>query len=56
VTVDELKDVICYDNGTPGNFQESGDLYNKLTQYTVYIPADTMELEVAFPLRDKPVT
>jgi hypothetical protein len=54
VTVDELKDVICYDNGTPGNFQESGDLYNKLTQYTVIFQPDTMELEVAFPLRDKP--
>jgi hypothetical protein len=54
VTVDELKEVMSYDNGSPGTFQNSGDLYNKLTQCSVIFQPDTLTLEIAFSLRDKP--
>jgi len=61
VTPDELKEVISYDNGSPGTFSESGDLYNKMTLHMVLFQPDSLSLQVFFHPRntrsapDKPV-
>lgn len=48
VSVEELKQVISYDGGTPGTFTDSGDLYNKMTQQIIIFEPDTFNLEIYF--------
>lgn len=48
VTPDELKSVISYDNGSPGDSSGSGDLYNRTTAQMVLFQPATFSLEVYF--------
>lgn len=48
VSFEELKEVACYADGSPGTFSESGDVYNKMTLQMVIFQPDTLKLEVFF--------
>lgn len=48
VSFEELKEVACYNNGSPGTFSESGDIYNKMTLQMVIFQPETLQLEVYF--------
>jgi hypothetical protein len=52
VTREELKEVAVYDDGAPGTFADSGDLYNRMTLYLVIFEPDTFSLEIFFHPRD----
>jgi hypothetical protein len=53
VTVDELKDVISYGKGSPGTFNDSGHLYNRLTNQSIIFQPATLSLEIFFHPKDK---
>lgn len=48
VSPDGIKKVISYDNGSPGTFMDSGDLYNRMTLQMVLFQPDSLSLEVFF--------
>ena len=48
VTFEELKQIACYNKGTPGTFSESGDIYNRMTLQMVIFQPETLQLEVFF--------
>lgn len=48
VTLDEVKEIISYDKGSPGTFSESGDLYNRMTLQMVLFEPQSLHLEVFF--------
>lgn len=52
VTREELKEVAVYDDGAPGTFADSGDLYNRMTLHLVIFEPDTFSLEIFFHPRN----
>jgi hypothetical protein len=53
VTVDELRDVISYGKGSPGTFNDSGHLYNRLTNQSIVFQPDSFSLEIFFHPKDQ---
>lgn len=52
ISFEELKQIACYNKGTPGTFSESGDIYNRMTLQMVIFQPDTLKLEVFFRPKD----
>jgi hypothetical protein len=52
VTREELKEVAAYDDGVPGTFADSGDLYNRMTLHLVIFEPETFSLEIFFHPRN----
>ncbi|MBN1797513.1 MAG: hypothetical protein JW822_02990 [Spirochaetales bacterium] len=52
ITVDELKNIISFDNGNGPGFQSTGDLYNEYTQQCIIFQPQTNTLEIYFRARD----
>ncbi|MCX7922785.1 MAG: C45 family autoproteolytic acyltransferase/hydrolase [Clostridia bacterium] len=48
VSLEELEAIATYDGGSPGSFLDSGDLYNKMTLYTVIWEPKTLSMELYF--------
>ena len=53
VTLDELKDVISFGKGSPGTFNDSGHLYNRLTNQSIIFEPATFLLEISFHPKTK---
>lgn len=53
ITIDELREICSYSEGSPGVFSESGDVYNKMTLQMVVFQPDTLSLEVYFRPKEK---
>ncbi len=47
-TLDDVKNVIAYNNGSTGTFTESGDLYNRETLQMILFEPESLSLEVFF--------
>jgi len=48
VTFNQLKEVTSYNHGSPGTFNESGDLYNKLTLQMIVFEPESNHLEIYY--------
>jgi len=48
VSSEKMKRIISYNRGKPGNFSESGDIYNKMTLQMIVFQPDTLSLEIYF--------
>lgn len=48
VSFKEMEEIACFDNGSPGTFSETGDIYNKMTLQSVVFQPDNMKLKVYF--------
>lgn len=58
---EDIKKIISFNHGKPGNFKTSGDIYNNLTQQIIIFNPDKLRLEIFFrpkntlELPDKPI-
>ncbi|OPZ86989.1 MAG: hypothetical protein BWY74_03505 [Firmicutes bacterium ADurb.Bin419] len=50
--VDDIKRVISYDNGSPGTFVDSGDIYTQMTVQMIVFEPESLSLEVFFHPRN----
>lgn len=48
ITKEELREICSFNDGSPGVFSESGDVYNRMTLQMVLFEPDTLSLEVYF--------
>lgn len=48
VSAGQMKEIVSFNHGKPGNFSESGDIYNKMTLQMIVFQPDNLSLEVFF--------
>lgn len=52
VSSEDIKKVMTFNHGSPGTFNDSGDLYNRTTLQMVIFQPESLSLEVFFRPRN----